>query len=182
MICALWELFKTNYRNNQSCCWMLMILMPCGFVSEKIVLLMTLLVLKRYDSFSIQVFCTASICKLLALVACLNTGILVLFWPHQLTANSYMCDLHLCLFSCLCSTVFIIISPFLTSFWNTADELWRFLPYCHSLHGTDWSEMQTFLQPFKLHEVWEGWFWEDCYPTILSLCYANSELFLFKKE
>lgn len=73
--------------------------------------------------FLIHVFYTTSICKVLVLVACLNVSILVSFWAQRLTANSYMRDLHLCFFSFLCSTPFIIISPFLISSWNTADEL-----------------------------------------------------------
>lgn len=99
--------------------------------------------------------------------------------PHPLgkcqLLHCCMCDIHLCFFIAVYEALLCYHLAYF--FWNTADELWRFLPYCHSLHGADWSEMQTFLQPFKLHEVWEGWFWEDCHPTILSLCYAYGKLF-----
>ena len=113
---------------------------------------------------------TISTSTMLVPVELSNIGILVL-----VAFVTWMISIYVSL-AVYVALPFVII--FFTYYsWNTTDELWRLLPYSHSLHGADWSEMQTFLQPFKLYEVWEGWFWEDCHPTILSLRYADGNLF-----
>ncbi len=54
-----------------------------------------------------------------------------------------------------------------------ADELWRFLSYCNSLHRADWLKVSPVFLCLQLSKVWEGWFWPYCHPSLLSLCHAH---------